>query len=62
MRDTDDINQDSATPEECLRKAASLRLMARMLDQGRSRDSALALAEKWERKARGQPAQDDSHG
>jgi hypothetical protein len=62
MSGADDFEPDDATPAECLRKAASLRLMASMLDPGVSQRRALALAETWERKARERVEQNGSDG
>jgi hypothetical protein len=60
MSGADDFEPENATAAECLRKATSLRLTARMLDAGVTQDRALRLAEMWERKARERVEQNGS--
>ncbi len=62
MSNPDAFETGDATPAECMRKAASLRLIAKMLDPGRSQDRAICLAEMWEPAAQQQPVQEADHG
>lgn len=62
MGNKDVFEPGAATPAECMRKARSLRLMARMLDPGFSHDRAYRLADLWDQRAEEQRPQAGDDG